>query len=99
VSGGVKTILAQDHDDATIGPALADKLLQIRVTAALSDEISIGDAPGGITVSADNGRITLTGAFSSGNLRDKAEKVASRVAGVCAVDNRIVSVPARGGPF
>jgi cytidylate kinase len=92
--------LARDpriHDEATIGPTLADKLLQIRVTAALSDEISIGDAPAGVTVSVNAGRVTLSGASSSGNLRDKAEKVASRVVGVRSVDNQIVSVPTRGG--
>jgi cytidylate kinase len=94
--------LAQDprfHDDATIGPALGNKLLEIRVSAALSDEIGISDAPAGITVSADNGRVTLIGASSSGNLRAKAEKLASGVAGVRAIDNRIVSVPPRGGLF
>jgi osmotically-inducible protein OsmY len=96
----VKTIcqLAEDHDDTTVGPALADKLLQIRVTAALSDEIGSADAPAGVTVSVDNGRVTLSGASSSGNLHAKAEEVASRVAGVRAIDNRIISVPARGGP-
>jgi cytidylate kinase len=98
----VKTIcqLARDphiHDDTTTGLALADKLLQIRVTAALSDAIGIGDAPSGVAVSVNNGRVTLTGASSSGNLRAKADEVVSRVAGVRAIDNRIISVPARGG--
>jgi cytidylate kinase len=94
--------LAQDprfQDDATIGLALADKLLATRVSAALSDEIGIGDAPAGVTVSASNGRVTLMAASSSGSLRAKAEKVASRVPGVRAIDNRIISVPTRGGPF
>jgi cytidylate kinase len=92
--------LAQDprfQDDKTIGPALADKLLETRVSAALSDEIGIGDAPAGFTVSAANGRVTLTAMSSSGNLRAKAEKVASRVPGVRTIDNRIISVPPRGG--
>jgi cytidylate kinase len=91
--------LARDpriHDEATVGPTLADKLLQIRVTAALSDEISIGDAPAGVAVSVNAGRVTLSGASSSGNLRDKAEKVASRVVGVRSIDNQIISVPTRG---
>jgi hypothetical protein len=94
----VKTIsqLAEHHDDRTIGPALADKLLQIRVSAALSDEIGFGDAPAGVTVSVDDGRVTLSGATSSGNLRAKAEEVASHVAGVRTIDNLIISVPARG---
>jgi cytidylate kinase len=94
--------LARDprfQDDATMGPALADKLLETRVSAALSDEIGIGDAPAGITVSAVNGRVTLMGASSKGNLRATAEKVASGVAGVRAIDNRIISVPSHGGAF
>jgi osmotically-inducible protein OsmY len=92
--------LAQDprfQDDTTIGPALADKLLETKVSAALSDEIGIGDAPAGVTVSATNGTVTLMAVSSSGNLRAKAEKVASRVPGVCAIDNRIINVPPRGG--
>jgi cytidylate kinase len=94
--------LARDprfQDDATMGPTLADKLLETRVSAALSDEIGIGDAPAGITVSAVNGRVTLMGASSKGNLRATAEKVASGVAGVRAIDNRIISVPSHGGAF
>src|SRR4029077_12499580 len=84
--------LARDprfQDDAMMRSALADKLLETRVSAALSDEIGITDAPAGITV------ITLTAASSSGNLREKAEKVASRVSGVRVIDNQIISVRPR----
>jgi osmotically-inducible protein OsmY len=91
--------LARDprfQDDGTLGTALANKLLETRVSAALSDEIGIGDAPVGITVSAVNGSVTLMGASSRGNLRAKAERVASSVAGVRAIDNRIISVPSHG---
>jgi cytidylate kinase len=90
--------LARDprfQDDAMMRSALADKLLETRVSAALSDEIGITDAPAGITVSASNGRITLSAASSSGNLRDKAATVVSRVSGVREIDNRIISVPPR----
>ena len=90
--------LARDprfQDDAMMRSALADKLLETRVSAALSDGIGITDAPAGITVSAANGRITLTAASSSGNLRAKAETVASQVSGVREIDNRIISVPPR----
>jgi cytidylate kinase len=83
------------HDDAAIGPALADKLLATRVSAALSEEIGIGDAPAGFTVSATNGTVTLMAVSSSGNFRAKAEKVASRVPGVLAIDNLIISLPPR----
>jgi cytidylate kinase len=90
--------LARDpqlQDDGTLGTALANKLLETRVSAALSDEIGIGDAPAGFTVSVTNGTVTLTAVSSSGNFRAKAEKVASRVPGVLAIDNRIISLPPR----
>jgi cytidylate kinase len=87
------------QDRATTRSALADKLLESKINAALSEEIGIGMAPAGLTVSAANGRVTLIGTSSSGALRARAEEVAHRVAGVRQVDNRIVSVPSRGGGF
>jgi hypothetical protein len=89
----------RSQDDSETKAALANKLLETRVNAALSDEIGIGDAPAGITVSAANGRVTLMGASSRGNLRAKAEKVAFRVAGVCDIDNHLSSVPSHGSRF
>jgi hypothetical protein len=87
------------RDRATTRTALANKLLEVKVGGALSEEIGIGMAPTGVTVSAANGRITLMGTSSSGALRARAERVAHRVAGVHQIDNRIVSVPNRGsGP-
>jgi cytidylate kinase len=83
----------------TIRTALADKLLETKVSSALSEEIGISIAPTGVSVSADNGRVTLAGTSSSGALRARAEKVAHRVAGVRQIDNRIISVPSRGGEF
>jgi cytidylate kinase len=84
----------QDH--ATTRSALANKLLEAKVSSALDDEISASIAPLGVSVSADNGRVTLAGMSSSGKLRARAEKVVARIAGVCAIDNRIVSVPSHG---
>lgn len=84
------------RDRATTRTALANKLLEAKVDAVLTEEIGIGVAPNGIKVSAVNGRITLVGTSSSGALRRQAEKVAHRVPGVCQIDNRIVSVPNRG---
>jgi len=84
----------QDH--ATTQSALANKLLEAKVSSALGDEISTSIAPLGVSVSADNGRVTLAGMSSSGNLRARAEKVVARIAGVCAIDNRIISVPSHG---
>jgi cytidylate kinase len=84
----------QDHRNTQ--SALADKFLEAKVNSALGDEISVTMAPAGISVSADNGRVTLVAASSSGNLRAKAEKVVASIAGVRAIDNRIISVPSHG---
>jgi len=87
------------RDRATTCTELADKLLEAKINSALTEEIGIATAPTGVTVSAVNGRITLAGTSSSGALRRRAEKIAHRVAGVCQIDNRIVSVPTRGNGF
>jgi cytidylate kinase len=87
----------QDH--ATTQSVLADKFLEAKISSALGDEIGGSMAPAGVTVLADNGRVTLAGTSSSGNLRARAEKVAARIAGVCAIDNRIISVPSHGSRF
>ena len=87
------------RDPATIRAELANKLLEARVNSALTDEISVGAAPTGVTVSAANGRITLVATSSSGGLRGRAERIAHRVPGVRHIDNRIVSVPNRGKVF
>ena len=87
------------RDRATSRTELADKLLEAKINSALTEEIGIATAPTGVTVSAVNGRITLVGTSSSGALRRRAEKIAHRVAGVCQIDNRIVSVPTRGSGF
>ncbi len=87
------------RDKATTRTALADKLLEAKVHAALLDEIGTTMAPTGVKVSAAAGRVTLVATSSSGALRKRAETVAHRVAGVLHVDNRIVSVPSHGGGF
>jgi cytidylate kinase len=84
------------RDRVTTRTELADKLLEVKVNSALTEEIGVSIAPTGVTVSAVNGRITLAGMSSSGALRRRAEKVAHQVAGVRQIDNRIVSVPTRG---
>jgi cytidylate kinase len=87
----------QDHP--TTQSVLADKLLEAKINSALSNEIGVSMAPVGVTVSAANGSVTLAGTSSNGSLRSRAERVASRIAGVVKIDNRIVSVPSRGGGF
>ena len=88
----------QDDPAITVA-ALADKLLQAKINSALSEHISVSMAPSGISVSVADGKVTLEGTFSNGNLRDKAEKVAQGIAGVREIDNRIISVPSRGSAF
>jgi osmotically-inducible protein OsmY len=70
-----------------------------KINSALSEHISVSMAPNGIAVSVADGKVTLAGTFSSGNLRDKAEKIAQGIAGVREIDNRIISVPSRGSGF
>jgi BON domain len=84
------------RDRATARTELADKLLEVKVNSALTEEIGVNIAPTGVTVSAVNGRVTLAATSSSGVLRRRAEKVAHQVVGVHQIDNRIVSVPTRG---
>jgi cytidylate kinase len=94
--------LAEDpkfQDQATTRSVLANKLLEAKINSALTEHISTGMAPTGITVSAANGRVTLTGMTSSGGLRATAEQLTQSIAGVCDIDNRIVSIPNRGRGF
>jgi osmotically-inducible protein OsmY len=84
------------HDSAITSAALADKLLETKVSSAFAEHISIDAAPAGITVSVTDGKVTLGGTSSSGDVRDKAEKLAQTIAGVREIDNRIISMPNRG---
>jgi len=76
--------------------ALANKLLEAKISAAMAEHISLAMAPLGVSVSVTNGKVTLAGTTSSGGLRTRAEKIARNVAGLFPIDNRIVSVPTRG---
>jgi cytidylate kinase len=79
--------------------ALANKLLEARISAAMAEHISFAMAPLGISVSVANGKVTLAGTTTSGGLRKRAENIARAVAGMSAIDNRIISVPTRGSAF
>ena len=79
--------------------ALANKLLEAKISSALVDHISVAMAPLGLSVSIANGKITLTGTTSSGSLRKRAEEIAHASAGMLPIDNRILSVPTRGSAF
>jgi cytidylate kinase len=78
---------------------LANKLLEAKISSALVEHISIAMAPLGLSVSVADGKVTLAGTTCSGSLRARAEKIAHASAGMLRIDNRIVSVPTRGGAF
>jgi osmotically-inducible protein OsmY len=82
-----------------VGSVLANRLLEARINSTFADHISTAIAPAGVTVSASDGRVTLTGITCSGGLRGRAETLAQGVPGVCHIDNRIVSVPSRSCGF
>ena len=84
------------RDHATTQSAIANKLLETKISSALGDEISTSMAPLGVSVTVANGRVTLAGMSSSGKLRARAEKIVAQITGVCAIDNRITSVPSHG---
>jgi cytidylate kinase len=76
--------------------ALADKLLEAKISSALTEKISVSIAPLGVSVSVVEGKITLVGTSTSGGLRAQAERIAFAVAGRANIENRIISVPSRG---
>jgi len=76
--------------------ALANRLIEARISSAFAEQISASMAPLGVSVSVANGRITLAGISCSGALRRRAETIAHAVAGTFQIDNRIVSVPSHG---
>jgi cytidylate kinase len=87
------------QDGATTRSALANRLMETKVSSALSEHIGLGMAPAGLTVSAANGRVVLAGITSNGSLRRRAEQLVRTIEGVRNIDNRIVSVPSRGRRF
>src|SRR5271169_2133955 len=76
--------------------ALANKLLEAKLSSALVEHISVAMAPLGLSVSVADGKVTLAGTTCSGSLRKQAEKIVHATAGMLQIDNRIVSVPTRG---
>jgi cytidylate kinase len=87
------------RDTFTSRSALANKLLEAKISSALVERISVAMAPLGLSVSVANGKVTLAGTSCSGSLRKQAGKIARATAGMLQIDNRIVSVPTRGSAF
>ena len=97
----VKTIAALAESTrfrlhAAVRSALADRLMEARISSAFAEQISTTAAPLGVSVSVANGMITLSGASCSGGLRRKAETIAHTFANGVPIDNRIVGVPSHG---
>lgn len=90
---------ARFQDNAAIRPTLANKLVEAKISSALIEHISLVAAPLGVSVSVANGEVTLSGTTSSGSVRMRAERIAHDIAGACRINNRILSVPTRGGAF
>ena len=90
---------ARFQDNAAIQSILANKLVEAEINSALAEHISYAAAPLGVSVSVANGMVTLAGMTSSGSVRMSAERIAHDIAGMCHIDNRIVSVPTRGAAF
>jgi cytidylate kinase len=86
-------------DSSTSRSTLANRFLQAKISAAMAEQISVAMAPLGISVSVTDDKVTLVGTTCSGGLRTRAEKIARNIAGVFPIDNRILSVPTRGGVF
>jgi cytidylate kinase len=104
IAACVKTVseLAESprfQDTAAIRSTLANKLVEAEISSALAERISLVAAPLGVSVSVADGKVTLAGMTSGGNVRKRAEKIAHEFAGVFQIDNRIVSVPSRGSTF
>jgi cytidylate kinase len=90
---------ARFQDNAAIRATLANKLVEAKISSALIERISLVAAPLGVSVSVANGEVTLSGTTSSGSVRMRAERIAHDIAGACRINNRILSVPSRGGAF
>jgi len=90
---------ARFQDHLATRATLANKLVEAEISSALVEHISLAAAPLGVSVSVANGKVTLSGTTSSGSVRMRAERIAHDIAGVCHIDNRILSVPSRGGAF
>ena len=90
---------ARLQDNAAIRATLANKLVEAKISSALVEHISLVAAPLGVSVSVANGEVTLSGTTSNGSVRMRAERIAHDIAGVCRINNRILSVPSRGGVF
>jgi len=83
----VLTPLLADKDK---GP-VSDDVIVDQVRVKIADDAEVGGQP--IQVDAHAGTVVLTGKVTNDKLKIKAEKVAKKVKGVVAVDNKLVISP------
>jgi len=70
---------------------VSDDVIVDQVRVKIADDSEIGGQP--IQVDAHNGTVVLTGKVASDKFKVKAEKIAKKVKGVSAVDNKLVISP------
>jgi hyperosmotically inducible periplasmic protein len=76
------------HSDS-LGAAVSDTATTAKVKERLADDSRLGDAR--ISVTTNNGNVTLTGTAPSADASDAAEQLAEGVRGVKSVDNQIAA--------
>src|SRR5579862_1834385 len=81
-------LLAEKEKDKT---PISDDTIVDQVRVKIADDSEIGGQP--IQVDSHDGKVVLTGKVSNDKLKVKAEKVAKKVKGVMAVDNKLVISP------
>lgn len=70
---------------------VSDDVIVDQVRVKIADDSEIGGQA--IQVDAHNGTVVLTGKVTSDKFKAKAEKIAKKVKGVSAVDNKLVVSP------
>jgi osmotically-inducible protein OsmY len=70
---------------------VSDDVIVDQVRVKIADDSEVGGQP--IQVDAHNGVVVLTGKVTTDKLKSKVEKLAKKVKGVTAVDNKLVISP------
>ena len=70
---------------------VSDDVIVDQVRVKIADDSEVGGQP--IQVDAHNGVVVLTGKVNNDKFKTKVEKIAKKVKGVTAVDNKLVVSP------
>lgn len=74
--------------------ALADKLIEARISTLLDQHLGSAGERRGVQVTVASGNVTLSGATTSPMVRDTIEPLLREIEGVTAVDNQLVRLDA-----